>query len=587
MNPSGLVMTGSYDYGLVVLSILIAILDSYTALDLFGRVTLARGRDRLAWLIGGGVSMGIGIWSMHYIGMLAFKLPVPVEYDWPTVLISLLAGIVYSLLGLFIVGSKAGALQLVVGSIFMGAAIITLHYTGMNAMRLPGMCNYSPALVTLSVLLAVGGSLLSLRLGGFFRSEPVGRRWVKVGSALLMGAAIAGMHYTAMAAASFTRSDMAPDLSHVVNSSLLGTAGIGVGSGMVLLLTLLTSLIDRMQTHRTHLDELFEQAPQAVALMKKDNRVERVNREFTRVFGYTAQESIGRRLMDLIAPEELRADVQRLWDIVAQGQRVEIESIRQRKDRTRLHVSVLLVPFQVAGGETAIFAIFRDITERKEADEALRELSGQLLQLQDEERRRLARELHDSTGQKLAALGINLAVLDQSATQLDARSLRALAESLALTNECLRDIRTFAHLLHPPELDEFGLSDALSHFVSGFAGRSEIPIDLELSPNLGRLPREVETALFRIVQEALSNIHRHSGGSRARIRIVRAPGSVTLEIQDEGRGMGESAVTSEPSGRATTGVGIAGMRERVRQLGGKFEIQSTESGTTLKVVLPL
>jgi NO-binding membrane sensor protein with MHYT domain len=156
-------LPGSYDYGLVVLSVLIAILASYTALDLGGRVTASRRWMSLAWLAGGATSMGIGIWSMHYVGMLAFSLPIPIEYDWPIVLVSLLAGIFASLVALFIVSRRKMSWdRALAGSIFMGGAIVALHYTAMYAMRVAAMCRYSPVLVTLSVLVAVAGSYIAL-----------------------------------------------------------------------------------------------------------------------------------------------------------------------------------------------------------------------------------------------------------------------------------------------------------------------------------------------------------------------------------------------------------------------------------------
>ncbi len=580
------ILVGTYDYRLVILSILIAILASYTALDLGGRVTASRGWTRRAWLAGGCLSMGIGIWSMHYVGMLAFGLPIPIEYDWPTTVLSLLAGVLASLVALFVVSRRnMGLIPALVGSIFMGGGIVALHYIAMAAMRLSAMCHYSPSLVTLSIVYAVAGSWLALWLTFFFRDERPGRRIRKAGSSLAMGIAIVSMHYTAMAAASFTASASPQDLSHAVNISTLGIAGISGVPSMVLVLTILTSMVDRLQQQRTLLDELFEQMPEAVALVDGTERVLSINRKFTRTFGYAPQEVLGRRLSELILCVESRD--QGYWDAVKRGQRVDAEDICRRKDGSRLDVALILVPFAVPGGEAATYAIYRDITERKRVNEALRELSGQLLQSQDEERRRLARELHDSTGQKLAALAMNLAVVNQSPAPLDERAQRALTESLTLTNESLREIRTLAYLLHPPELDELGLLDAVSNYVGGFVQRSGIPVDLQLPPDLGRMPREVETAVFRILQESLNNIHRHSGTARASVQIWRDSSGVTIKIADEGQGLQEDVSKSDGMKPALPGVGIAGMRERAAQLGGHLDIRSTGRGTTLEAVLPL
>jgi NO-binding membrane sensor protein with MHYT domain/serine phosphatase RsbU (regulator of sigma subunit) len=244
-------LLGSYDHRLVVLSVLIAILASYTALDLAGRVTASRGWPRRAWLISGATSMGAGIWSMHYIGMLAFRLPVPIRYDWPTALLSLFAGIFSSVVALVIVSrQKMGLLSTLAGSIFMGGSIVAMHYIAMFSMRLAVMCRYSPSLVALSVLLAIGGSSTALWLAFFFRDEVPGRGKRKIASAFLMAAAIAGMHYTAMAAASFTASSTPPDLSHAVSVSALGIAGISGVPVMVLVITLLTALAERKRVEQ-------------------------------------------------------------------------------------------------------------------------------------------------------------------------------------------------------------------------------------------------------------------------------------------------------------------------------------------------
>ncbi len=243
----GASMAGSYDYRLVALSVFIAMMASYAALDFAGRVTSARGGVRYLWLSGGAIAMGIGIWSMHYVGMLAFRLPVPVLYDWPTVLLSLLAAIFASAVALFVVSrERMGSSRALAGSIFMGGGIVSMHYTGMAAMRLPAMCRYSPAIVALSVVLAFVISLSALWLTFHFRGETTSWAWRKIISALVMGAAIPVMHYTGMAAASFKPTALVHGgLSHTLSISSLGIASVIVVTFMVLGLSLLTSLVDR------------------------------------------------------------------------------------------------------------------------------------------------------------------------------------------------------------------------------------------------------------------------------------------------------------------------------------------------------
>jgi PAS domain S-box-containing protein len=245
-------LINSYNYALVALSVLIAMLASYAALSLAGRVTAAAGWTRAVWLLGGAVAMGTGIWSMHYIGMLAFILPVPVAYHWPTVLLSLCAAIVASAIALYVVSRQMmNAFRALVGSVLMGAGIASMHYIGMAAMRLPAMCQFSSSLVVLSVVFAVVISLAALWITFHFRDEKAGSGWRKTAGALVMGAAIPVMHYTGMAAASFTASDMPLDLSHAVTISTVGTLGIAAVTLILLGLTLVTSWLDRRFTVRT------------------------------------------------------------------------------------------------------------------------------------------------------------------------------------------------------------------------------------------------------------------------------------------------------------------------------------------------
>jgi signal transduction histidine kinase len=219
--------------------------------------------------------------------------------------------------------------------------------------------------------------------------------------------------------------------------------------------------------------------------------------------------------------------------------------------------------------------------------EEYRQLSGRLLTLQDDERRRLALDLHDSTAQCLAALIMNLDVVEGASEALDARARRALTESRSLAERCSREVRTFAYLLHPPLLDERGLPAAVRWFVEGFTKRSGIQVTLALQ-DVGRLPGPLETALFRVVQESLTNVHRHAATSTASIDLTMTDDLVGLDIEDEGHGFRHRVPyrngTPLPE---TLGVGIQGMRERIRQLGGTFDVAFTDTGTTVRVRVPL
>jgi len=219
------------------------------------------------------------------------------------------------------------------------------------------------------------------------------------------------------------------------------------------------------------------------------------------------------------------------------------------------------------------------------ANHSLRELTARLLQLQDEERRRIARELHDSVGQLLAALGMNLSVVRSDIERLT-KTARAVTDSEALVQEMSKDIRTLSHLLHPPLLDETGLSSALRWYIDGFAQRSQIKVDLEFPEGFGRLSRELEIAIFRTVQECLTNIHRHSESPTAKIRIVRAASHVRVEVEDRGKGIPPEKL-NEMASAGAPGVGIRGMRERLRQLGGGLEINSNGKGTLVAAQLPV
>jgi len=224
--------------------------------------------------------------------------------------------------------------------------------------------------------------------------------------------------------------------------------------------------------------------------------------------------------------------------------------------------------------------------ELRTATDSLRELSVRLLRMRDDEQRRLARELHDSVGQLLAAIGMNIAVVSEEADRLSPAAAKCVQDNAELIQEAIREIRTISHLLHPPLLDEAGLASALRWYVEGFAKRSGIEVNLEIPDELGRLPNQTEIAMFRVVQECLTNIHRHSESPTARVRILLENGRLALEVEDQGKGIAEDTQRRmERSGQV--GVGFSGMRERLGQLGGTLQLQSGRKGTLVKAVLPI
>jgi two-component system NarL family sensor kinase len=257
----------------------------------------------------------------------------------------------------------------------------------------------------------------------------------------------------------------------------------------------------------------------------------------------------------------------------------------RRPDGSRFTIECTLCRIEI-DGQVRLLAVAVDVTARRRSEWALAQLSGRLLEMQDEERRRIARDLHDNTGQNLGALSIGLSMI-LSTARIDPRTRQALKESLALADSSVREIRTISYLLHPPLLDELGLQSALRTYAEGYSERTGIQLDLDFPLPVLRLPQAVEIALFRIVQEGLTNIHRHSGSERATLRVRHEADRVELELIDYGRGLPPGTIEWDMPSASRIGVGIAGMRERARQLGGRLTIASGETGTTLHVVLPL
>ncbi len=318
------------------------------------------------------------------------------------------------------------------------------------------------------------------------------------------------------------------------------------------------------------------------------------NRGATKVYGYTAEEALGQSAA-ILFPPECEGELHELLAELRKGNSVfQANTERVRKDGTRIHASLSLSPIRDECGRlVGVSAICRDMsgqvraTREMEAMNAeLHRLSSQLLRSQDEERRRIARELHDGPVQELAALQLTLSALSHlPEVCASANAIGLVEHSVRLTNDCSLSLRTLSYLLHPPMLDELGLATALQMFVDGFVNRTGIQVRLELPVGLGRLAPELELALFRIAQESLANAYRHAGTDEVEIRTLLEPEALVMEVEDHGNGMKLPNAADQEG--VKLGVGIPGMQERARQLGGKFEIQSERGRTVVRVRLPL
>jgi PAS domain S-box-containing protein len=333
---------------------------------------------------------------------------------------------------------------------------------------------------------------------------------------------------------------------------------------------------------------IVDSSDDAIISKNLDGIITSWNRSAERLFGYSAEEAIGQNIR-LIVPRDRQHEEATILERLGRGERIDhFETVRVRKDGSMLDISLTISPVKDAAGRViGASKVARDITHRKEAEKAIKEkeLSSRLLKLQDEERRRMARELHDGVGQLLAAMSMNAVMINMEKSKLSPDTAECAEDNSRLIEQASTDIRTMSYLFHPPLLDEMGLHSALKWYVEGFAERSKVTTELELPTDQERLPQDYELCLFRITQECLTNIHRHSGSSTALVRLLRPPGEIKLEVSDEGRGLDQETQSKIAAGESV-GVGFRGMRERVRHLGGNVEVRSNEKGTSVIATLP-
>lgn len=352
---------------------------------------------------------------------------------------------------------------------------------------------------------------------------------------------------------------------------------------------LLLDLAERMKAEialrdsEMQLRAMFENALDGMLLLDSERKVLDANESALQLFGYTL-EAMRKLRWDALIPAEREAGLEGRWSAFLAGgtKRGEMD-VRCAKGSSRL--VAFSARANILPGRHLI--TLRDITDHREAEDSLRLLSQHLMQLQDEERRRIARELHDSIGQCLAAVRMNLDAIAAAVPDLPAKARESLTEAEEICRNCSGDIRTISYLLHPPLLDEAGLIPALEWYVTGFSERSGIKVSKEISEPGKALTRDLNTALFRIIQEALANIHKHAESQTARIRMYSADQKMVLEISDAGKGIDPLRLQKRRNGVRGLGVGITGMRERVRQLGGTLEIEPANPGTLVRATFPI
>jgi PAS domain S-box-containing protein len=391
------------------------------------------------------------------------------------------------------------------------------------------------------------------------------------------------------------------------------------------------SILDELPVLRLQADKaigllasIVDSSDDAIVSKTLEGTITSWNKGAERLFGYSAKEALGQPIW-MIIPLERREEETRILARLRQGEPIEhFDTVRIRKDGTRVEISLSISPVRNAAGKIiGASKIARDITGRKRIErelheseqrfrtladaldtqvqfrtqelrrrnaeilqqsDQLRDLSGRLMFAQDEERRRIARELHDSAGQHLAALGMGLARIEDDAKRDPARLSKSIKDAQELIQDLTQEIRTTSYLLHPPMLDESGLSSAVRWYIDGLTERSGLSVELNISDNLERLAPEIELAIFRLVQECLTNIHRHSGSKTAVIRIARESGKIYAEVQDHGKGISQERLAEIQS--QGVGVGIRGMRERVRQSHGELIVDSNALGTKITAIFP-
>jgi NO-binding membrane sensor protein with MHYT domain/nitrogen-specific signal transduction histidine kinase len=614
-------LIGSYNYALVALSVLIAMFASYAALDLAGRVTAAGGWTRAVWLLGGAGAMGTGIWSMHYIGMLAFILPIPVAYHWPTVLLSLFAAILASVIALYVVSrQKMGALRALAGSVLMGAGIASMHYIGMAAMRLPAICQFNSFLVVLSVAFAVLISLVALWITFHFRDEKLGMGWEKLAGAAVMGAAIPVMHYTGMAAASFTSSGFPVDLSHAVSISTLGTAGISTVTFIVLGLALLTSSIDKRFAAQT-LEVQEEKLQQSEAYLSEAQRLSHTgsfgwrvstgeviwSEESFRIFQYdrTTKPTV-ELILQRVHPEDAAQVKQTIERAARDGKDFDHEYRLVMPDGSIKYVHVVAHAERDESGEIEFVGAVMDVTGRKRAEEALRQAQADLAHVSRVTTMgELTASLAHEVNQPIAAAVTNANTCLRWLTRDHPNIEEARAAAMRIVKDGTRaaEIISRVRLLFKkstPERDLVDVNEVIREMIvllRGEAARYSISFRTELAVDLPQVMGDrvqLQQVFMNLMLNGIDAMKELNAGGELTIKSLQADnGQLLISVSDTGVGLPAQQTDQIFNAFFTTklqgiGMGLSISRSIVESHGGQLRASDNPPrGASFYVTLPI
>jgi NO-binding membrane sensor protein with MHYT domain/nitrogen-specific signal transduction histidine kinase len=613
-------LIGSYNYWLVALSVLIAIFASYTALDLAGRVTAARGWTRAVWLLGGAGAMGTGIWSMHYIGMLAFILPIPVAYNWPTVLLSLFAAILASSIALYL-GSRQtmGAFRALAGSVLMGGGIASMHYIGMAAMRLSAVCHFSSFLVVLSVVFAVLFSLAALWITFHFRDEKKGIDWGKIAGAVLMGSAIPIMHYTGMAAASFTPSDMPADLSHAVSVSTLGTIGIAAVTWFVLGLALLTSWMDRRFAAQT-LELQEEKLQRSEAYLAEAQRLSHTgsfgwrpstgeifwSEETFRIFQYDRTTiPTWELVLQRVHPKEAALVKQTIERASQDGKDFEHEYRLVIPEGAIKHVNIVAHALHNESDGIEFVGAVMDVSDRKRAEEALRQSQADLARINRAiTMGELTASLAHEVNQPIAAAvtNANTCLRWLARDHPDVEEARAAAMRIVKDGTRAADIVSRIRLLFKkgePQWELVDVNEVIQEMIvllRGEATRYSVSVRAELTTDLPQVTGDrvqFQQILMNLMINGIDAMKDADGARELTIKSQPAENDQLLvSVSDTGVGLPpqqedqifNAFFTTKPHG---TGMGLRITRSIVESHGGRlWAADNSPRGATFCFTLP-